>query len=500
MKRDLYLGIDIGTSGLKVIVVDLDADIIAEDAQEYPVEYSAEGRAEQDPEVWCTGTKQVLERLIPSLPENTRIAGIGLSGQMHGLVTLDKDGNIIRPCILWNDQRSKAQAEQILQRHSVDGIIPETNNGLLPGYLLPKLLWMREYEPNLYRKIQHVLLPKDYLRYWLTGEIVTDHSDASGTGCFNVRTGEWAWDLIDQLEIPREWFPEAHPATDCLPEPVQIPGYHEKVPMVIGAGDAILQLLAARIADNTKGLLVIGTGGNVTMIADRYRDNRNGSQQFFCGFLPGQYIAMGATLSAGESFRWFRNLLNDSLQCLPQPVGKITFRNLSHLANGKIISRNSPLFAPYLQGERCPHTDPAVRGVFAGLSSSTDVGDLVLSIMEGVSFSLLDVFQSLGKDSGELEYCIMAGGATRSEQWIQLVADVFNMPIRVSPLASGGSACGAALLTLMALNPGGTTLPETKGVQEFVPDPDRTNLLNERFGDYRKLYGMTNNLYGHQAS
>lgn len=298
MKSPTTIGVDIGTTNAKVLLVDEAGEVIVEKFSEYPVHYPHPGWAEQDPNMWVKTASFLLNEVCNEIPADYELKAIGISGQMHGLIALDQDTNVLCPAILWNDQRSATQCESILQ--AVGGpeqLLDLTNNGLLPGYTFPKLVWLKEHEPSIYKKIVHVLLPKDYVRLKLSGHLGTDYSDASGTGCFDVENRRWATSLIEMMGVPSNWFPQPHLATEIVGAISGLPGQAQPVPVVAGSGDAVLQPLASGVSKLDEALLVVGTGGNVTVKADGFSRNLGGKVQFFCDAIDEQYVAMGVTRS-----------------------------------------------------------------------------------------------------------------------------------------------------------------------------------------------------------
>lgn len=449
-----FLGIDVGTTNAKVMLIDAQARVLRAASREYPVNYPRSGWAEQDTEMWWSAVQDLLHEVVGSSNKKSSIRAVGVSGQMHGLVALDANHAVIRPAILWNDQRSEPQCNAIIEAcGGRDGLLRLTNNGMLAGYMAPKILWMREHEPEACAQIAHVLLPKDYIRFRLTGAIATDVSDASGTGVFDCANRRWSSELLALLKLPEAWFPPALESTTVAgklsPEIASGLGLGADIPVIAGGGDAVLQPLGSGVV-NGEGLLVVGTGGNVTVPLAANISNEGGRLQVFCGVLPGSYVAMGATLSAGESIRWMRNLLRRGTAALGLAGDRLSFADLDQLAGESEPGARRTLFLPYLGGERCPHADASARGAFIGLSPQTSLGDLVRAIMEGVAFSLYDVTTLLERQGIRPGAFRLSGGGSQSERWRQIFAHVFDRAISTVTASSEGTAFGAALLAGMS--------------------------------------------------
>jgi len=494
MNNPSYIGIDIGTTNVKVLLVDEEGQALIEKSREYPVQYPKQGWAEQDPDMWVKETRSMLDEVCSEIPKKYTLKSIGISGQMHGLVVLDKDKNVLRPAILWNDQRSKPQCDSILNAiGGLDQLLDLTNNGLLSGYSFPKLIWLKENEPKVFKQIAHILLPKDYVRFRLSGHLGTDYSDASGTGCFDVKNRKWATQLIERMEIPLEWFPQPYPSTKIVGEISGLPKLDQPVPVVTGSGDAVLQPLASGVTGLNDALLVVGTGGNVTVRVDGYGRNEGGKVQFFCDTIGGQYVAMGVTLSAGESLRWIRNLLNKGIESLNSEYIEINFDQLIKLAETSPEGSNDILFTPYLQGERCPHANPDLRASFTGLSSLSSLADMVRSILEGVAFSLKDVSLVLESIGIHIKRYQIMGGGGKSDLWNIIFSNILNKTVSVYPSSSGGTAYGSAILARIGFD--GTSWVKEKSKDEngnsYSPDTRSAQLYAKKFNLYQSIYQKT---------
>jgi xylulokinase len=402
------VGLDVGTSGVKGIAVDDEGRILAVAESSYPLSTPHPGFAEQDPEDWWQAAQDVLVRL-PDGP-------IGLSGQMHGLVVQDEAGAVLRPAILWNDQRTAAECAEIERRIGLERLIELTGNRALTGFTAPKLLWLRSHEPQVYARIRHVLLPKDYVRFRLTGERAIDAADASGTLLFDVARRRWSDEVCDALELPREWLPPAFESTE-----------------VAGAGDQAAAALGVGVAAPGPVSVVLGTSGVVFAALPAYAPDAQARVHVFCHAVPGTWHAMGVMLSAAGSAAWLRTALDaghEALEAEAEPWAP---------------GVEGLLFAPYLAGERTPYPDPDARGAFTGLSLRHDRGALWRAMLEGVAFGLrdsLELLRSLGVDA---QTGRLSGGGAKSDLWTRITASVLDLPLERMQLEEG-AAYGAALL------------------------------------------------------
>lgn len=410
------IGLDIGTTGCKGVVIDGAGHVIRQASRGYSPTSPRPGWSEQDPEEWWIAAQNCLEELGEA-------DAIGLTGQMHGAVLLDAGQNVIRPAILWNDQRTVEQCHEIQARVGRERIIEITGNPVLTGFQAPKVLWVRRHEPDNYARIAHLLLPKDFIRLRLTGELQTDPSDASGTSLFDLAARQWSDEMIEALEIPRRWLPE-------VSESFVASTTHT----VGGAGDQAAAAVGTGAVAPGIVSISLGTSGVVFTALDQPKFDPSGRCHTFC-HANGAWHAMGVTLSCGGSVKWFRDAF------VPDSSFEEFDRDAALVAPGA----GGITFLPYLNGERCPHNDPRARGVFAGLSGASDVSALGRAVLEGVSFSLadaMDVLRELGIGQGEVR---LTGGGARSATWRQILADVLGSPCATLTLDEG-PAFGAAIL------------------------------------------------------
>lgn len=500
---EYFIGIDVGTTHAKVVLIDDAARVVRSAVREYPVRYPRPGWAEQEPAAWWSAVEQLLAQVLAPFEQKRRVRALCVGGQMHGLVALDAKQQVIRPAILWNDQRAHRQSQAIVDAcGGLEGVLRLTNNHVPAGYTAPKILWLRENEPESLARIDRVLLPKDYIRFRLTGEMSTDVSDASGTGLFDVARRRWSTELLEKLDLPVSWFPIARESIEVAGslrgDLASRFGLDRDLPVLAGGGDAVMQPLGSGLLDQTEGLLVIGTGGNVTVPLAANLPNDGGRLQVFCGILPGSYVAMGATLAAGESLRWLRNLLRDGLGAFGVDEAAIDFAQLDRLAGQSAPGANRTLFLPYLLGERCPHPDADARGAFLGLAPSTKLGDLARAVMEGVAFSLRDVAIMLERKNIRPGGYRLSGGGSQSALWRRIVADVFACPVSTVAASSEGTAFAAALLAGMSCG----HWPQPDTLRDLLPpltvdrpEPENAPRYRALFDVYRQGYSSLCGLY-----
>ena len=434
------LGIDTSTTATKALLIDESGNVVAVAATEYPYDTPKPGWTEQDPALFWQGTVQsIREVLAKSNLTGKEVAAVGLTGQMHGMTLLDARGAVIRPCILWNDQRTAAQCETITKLVGAEKILQLTGNPILTGFTAPKILWTREHEPENYRRLAHILLPKDYVRYKLTSEFFSDVADASGTSLFNVGTRQWSSEMLAALQIPRAWLPEVTESPVASAKinfaAAQATGLLAGTPVIAGAGDQAAQAVGAGIVNEGLIAVTVGTSGVVFAASDSYRVEPQGRLHAFCHAVPGKWHLMGVMLSAGGSFRWYRDTLANA----------DSYDTLTAAASMIAAGSEGLFFLPYLTGERTPHPDPHARGAFVGLSVRHTKAHLTRAVIEGVSYGLrdsLELMRSLGITAAQVR---ASGGGTQSALWRQILTDIFNAEI-VTVNSTEGAAYGAALL------------------------------------------------------
>lgn len=494
MRATYVLALDLGTTNCKALLLDQDLAIVDKATHEYSVTVPRPGWAEQAPEMWWNAVRETVSCITARI-DPAQIVMVGLSGQMHGLVALDAQEEVLRPAILWNDQRSAPQCRAVYEQlGGKDGLLSHTNNPMLPGYTGGKLLWVREHEPELYAQIATVLLPKDYIRYRLSGELATDVSDASGTGLFDVRERRWAAGLLDKLNLPSGWFPAVYESGavvgEIRDEPAAQLGLRPGTPVIAGGGDAVMQAVGGGAVNSDVVLVVIGTGGNVTVSTPRAIDNHAASLQVFCHVLPEQWVAMGVTLAAGSSLKWLRDTLGSVEMAVARNTGRDPYDVLVEEAAQSVPGAHGVLFLPYLQGERCPHPDENARGSFVGLGLRTTKPDLIRSVMEGVVFSLRDVLEVMRSAGVEPARVNASGGGSTSLLWRQIQADIFGRPVTTLQHSGDAGALGAGIVAGVtaglwnAEEAVARLQPET----EDLPIGENVARYERLFSTYRSLY------------
>ena len=463
----VLVGLDVGTTGVKAVAVSPEGVVLASAEHGYPLATPRPGWSEQDPEDWWRAAEAALEEVSGG----HQVAGIGLSGQMHGLVTLDPGDQVVRPAILWNDQRTAAECAAIEERIGLDRLIELTGNRALPGFTAPKLVWLREHEPESYERIARICLPKDYVRLRLTGSWACDVADASGTLLLDVPGRRWSDEVLDALEIPSVWLP---PVLESPAVSGTTPG---GVPVAAGAGDCAAAALGVGVDRPGPASIVLGTSGVVFAALPAYRPDERARVHVFCHAVPDAWHAMGVMLSAAGSLQWLRDAI----------APDVSFEALIAEAERWEPGAEGLLFLPYLQGERTPHADPDARGAFVGLHLRHDRGALTRAVLEGVAFGLrdsLDLLRGLGVDVSSAR---ASGGGARSDLWLRICASVLGVPIERT-VAEEGSAFGAALL-------GGVAGGVFADVHEAVASGVRTGAVVEPEPDWRDMYAGLHERY-----
>jgi xylulokinase len=476
------LGIDLGTTSLRALVVDADGTVLGQASAPYPTAQPEPGWTQQEPDDWWQACRSAVAELQAQglLPQ---VKAVGLTGQMHGSVFLDRQRRVLRPAILWNDQRTAAEAADIEGRVGLRRLIGLTGNRALTGFTAPKVLWLRRHERGLFRRLRHLLLPKDYLRLRLTGELATDVADASGTLLFDVRARRWSGEVMRLLELDEALLPTAleSPAVSgrVTARAAADLGLPKGTPVVAGAGDQAAGAVGAGAVSPGVVMVSIGTSGVVFTAAERPAIERQGRLHAFCHAVPGLWHVMGVMLSAGGSFGWLASTLGKSEE------------RLSELAGRSPAGAGGLVFLPYLSGERTPHADPLARGAFVGLTASHGPGDLARAVMEGVAFGLRDSLELVRGLGLPVEEVRLIGGGARSPLWRQIVAGVFGLPI-LGLEAEEGAAYGAALLAGVGAGLW-RDVPEAcraavRTAGGVDPQPRAVPLYDELYHRYRELY------------
>jgi xylulokinase len=481
------IGVDVGTSGARAVAVDEGGRILSSATSSYPLLTPRPQWTEQDPIDWWAGVSEALGAVARAVMESgRRVSGLGLTGQMHGSVFLDAAGEVIRPALLWNDQRTGKQCQEITERVGPQRIVEITGNPALTGFQAPKVLWLREEEPASYERIARVLLPKDYIRYRLTGGFATDASDAAGTLFLDLGSRRWSSEVLEALEVPSEWLPIVHEAPETtgvvsatVASELGLPGH---LPVAAGGGDNAAAAIGTAIARDGLMSSSIGTSGVLFAHVERCTLDPSGRVHAFCHAVPGKYCLLAVTLSAGGSFRWWRDLTGSSYDELVAEAQRVP------------PGAEGLVFLPYLTGERTPHLDPEARGAFVGLTARHTRAHMTRALMEGVLFSLrdgLEIMRDLEVRPTEIR---ATGGGAVSELWLRLQADVYGAPVHRVAIEEG-AAYGAALLGHVAAGTYATVDEATAVVRTLDeltdPDPGAAEVYDVLYGVYRELYPST---------
>ncbi len=448
-------GLDVGTTGVKALAISETGEILARVERGYPLSTPHPGWAEQDPEDWWRAAQEALAELPAT-------DAVGLSGQMHGLVCLGEDDRVLRPAMLWNDQRTGEECREIEERVGLDRLIELTGNRALTGFTAPKLLWLRTHEPGIYGQIRRILLPKDYVRLRLEGRHAIDAADASGTLLFDVAHRRWSDEVLAALELPREWLPPAAESTE-------LGGAGDQAAAAVGVGAIEPGILS----------VVLGTSGVVFTTLPAYAADPQARAHTFCHAVPGRWEAMGVTLSAAGSLRWLRDVTGGS------------FEELTGDAARWVPGAEGLTFLPYLAGERTPHADPGARASFTGLSIRHDRGALVRAVLEGVAYGLRDSLEILKSLGVEPLVARVSGGGARSDLWLKIVASVLRLPLQRME-ADEGSALGAALLGGVAAGVWGSAAEAVaacvRPTETVEPDEAWASVYDSGYERFRALY------------
>jgi xylulokinase len=439
--RSLFLGIDVSTTGAKALLIDETGAVVASATTALTLQTPRPLWSEQDPHEWWKGTSASIRKALADAgATGAEVAAVGLTGQMHGLVLLDASRNVLRPAILWNDQRTAAECEEIHARVGRQNLIREVGNVALTGFTAPKILWVRNNEPAVYAKARLVLLPKDYVRLRLTGEAAMDKADGSGTILFNLAARNWSEQVLRKLEIPPEWLPPTFEGPETTGRvtagAAAETGLQAGTPVMAGGGDQAAGAVGAGAVRPGVVSLTLGTSGVVFATTDTPLVEPEGRLHAFCHAVPGRWHFMGVTLSAAGSLQWYHDTLTP----------KESFAEIVAEAESAAAGSEGLLFLPYLSGERTPYPDPLARGAFVGLTLRHQRAHLTRSVLEGVAFSMKDCFSLLqGAGLGSVSEVRIAGGGAKGALWRKIVASVLGLPM-VTVNSTEGGAYGAALL------------------------------------------------------
>ena len=476
----MYLGLDLGTSGLRGLLVSAEGTVVGDAAADYSVHYPNDGWSEQDPHRWIDACREVMSRLRYNHSKEYRsIKGIGVSGHMHGATCLDKAGDVIRPCILWNDTRAAKEAAELDRMADFRDL---SGNIVFPGFTAPKLMWMARHEPNNFARVSTVLSPKDYLVYWLTGRLVTDMSDAAGTSWLEVGERHWSDVLTKGSGMRRDQLPDLVDGNDVVGTLRSVVASElslgNDVSVVAGAADNAASACGIGAFAEGQGFVSLGTSGVLLAAKDSYAPEPASAVHTFCHAVPSKWYQMGVILSATDSLNW-----------LSKTLGRRTTELVDQMPD-MAFGPASTLFLPYLSGERTPHNDAAVRGAFIGLSKAVDTRTLCQSVIEGVTFALRDCLEALKSTGTRLPSLISIGGGSRSSFWLDTLANTLGIPIHLPAKGDFGAALGAARLAIVGVSrvpPSEVMTPPT--IQKtYEPDPWLAPIYDETYQKYTKSY------------
>jgi len=433
----VFIGLDLGTSHLKGIVIDDAQNVCAEASVSLSLMRPKNGWSEQNPQDWLDATENVMASLANKV-NLKKVNAIGLSGQMHGATLLDKNDNVLRPCILWNDTRSAEEASYLDSKTIFRNL---TGNIVFPGFTAPKLAWVRKHEPNIFAKISKVLLPKDYLRLWLCGEYVAEMSDAAGTSWLDVKRRDWSDALLAETDLDRSQMPtliegceisgvlkKTHASKWGLPHGVIIAG---------GGGDNAASAIGVGVVKAGDAFVSLGTSGVLFAASDEYQPDAASAVHTFCHALPNTWHQMGVILAATDAMNWFGQVLNSSAQEMTNDLGVLK-------------APSKTLFLPYLGGERTPHNDAQIRASFINLDHNADRQAMIRAVIEGVAFAFRDCFDALSSTGTKINQLVAVGGGAKSEYWVQAIATTLGLPISIPVAGDYGGAFGAAGLGMIA--------------------------------------------------
>jgi xylulokinase len=490
------LGLDIGTSGVKALLIDESGKTLASATAEYPLSTPHPNWAEQDPADWWKGTIDVVRSILATPGVRAMdIKGIGLSGQMHSLVLLDKQQRVLRPSILWCDTRTDKECRQIMEQVGRERMRTLVSNPALEGFTLPKIIWVRNHEPEIYAKIQTVLLPKDYIRFMLTGEFAMEVSDAAGTVMFDVARRKWSTDLLGIMGVPAEWLPPVFESIDVCGRITkaiaELTGLQEGTPVVGGGADNPCGAVGTGVVKKGRVLASIGTSGVVFAFSDQVRVEPEMKVHTFCHTVPGAWYLMGVVLMAGGALRWYRDTFAQEEMTLARTSGRDVYDILTEGATAVPPGSEGLFFLPYLVGERTPHQSASARGAFIGATIRHTKKHFTRAVLEGITFGMKDSLAIMEGLGVEIQQIRLTGGGAKSGFWRRLQANVYGREVALVN-ASEGPAFGAALLagagTKVYRNLVDAVENAVKVTETIAPDPEQAKRYAELFSIYQELY------------
>lgn len=493
---EYVIGVDLGTSGTKTVLFSTSGKPIASKTIEYPLHQPQNGWAEQAPEDWWHAACGSMKEVISKSGINPKdIKGIGISGQMHGLVMLDKAGNVLRRSIIWCDQRTAAECDEITNKVGASRLIELTANPALTGFTASKILWVRNHEPEIYEKCAHILLPKDYVRYMLTGEFATEVSDASGMQLLDVPNRCWSDEVLSKLGIDKSLLAKVYESPEITgkvtAQAAELCGVPAGTPVVGGAGDNAAAAVGTGTVQDGIAFTTLGTSGVVFAHTDKLSIDPKGRVHTFCCAVPGAWHVMGVTQAAGLSLKWFRDNFCDAEMVAAKGMKKDPYYLMDKQAENIPIGAERLLYLPYLMGERTPHLDPNCRGAFIGLSAMHTRQHMLRAVMEGVVYSQRDSVEVLRGMGVKINDMLACGGGGTSPLWRQMLADVYGCPVK-TVVSKEGPALGVAILASVGT---GVYKSVQEACKEVIQTNPAQNPIPENSKEYEKYYKMYTALY-----
>ena len=483
-----YIGIDLGTSGAKFLLVAADGTILAENTQTYPVSYPQSGWSEQNPEDWFAATLRGLKELLAG-QDKSLVKGISFGGQMHGLVALDREDNVIRPAILWNDGRTEEETRYLNEAVGKDKLSAWTGNIAFAGFTAPKLLWLKKHEPENFARISKIMLPKDYLAYKLSGAFSTELSDASGMLLLDVKNRRWSPEMCELCGISEQMLPKLHESYEVVgtlkAEIAEQLGLRE-VKVIAGAGDNAAAAVGTGVVGEGGSNISLGTSGTLFVSSETYKEDKINALHSFC-HADGGWHLMGCILSAASCNSWWSDHILQTTDYAAEQAGLDDF-----------LGRNDVYFLPYLMGERSPHNDVTARGAFIGMRPDTTRGQMTLAVLEGVAFALRDCMEAAKKNGAHIARTKLCGGGAKSKLWRKIVANVMNMPVDI-PQTEQGPGFGAAMLAMVGCGEYGSVQAAADAIvrvrETVLPDPEIAAAYEEKYRHFTKLYPALKGLF-----
>ena len=492
------IGVDIGTSGTKTILIDETGKVLAHAMQEYPLYSPKPLWSEQNPLDWWNASFTTIKAVLQKSGIDPReVAGVGLSGQMHGSVFLDEANEVIRPALLWNDQRTQAECDWITETVGKRRVVELISNPVLTGFTAGKIVWLRNHEPHNYSRVKKVLLPKDFVRLKLTGEFATEVSDASGTALFDVRKRNWSYEMLAAIGISADWMPKCYESFEIsgriTQEASKLTGLPSGTPVVGGGGDQAAGAVGNGIVETGIVSSTVGTSGVVFAFSDEPRVDPNLRLHTFCHAVPGKWHLMGVMLSAGGSLQWYRDTLCMPEKAIAPALGKDPYDLICEEASRAPVGSEGLIFLPYLTGERSPYADANARGVMFGLTRRSDRTHIARAVLEGVAYGLYDSFKIMQEMNLPVSQVRASGGGARSEIWRQIQADITGQP-HVTISVDEGPAFGVALLAGVG---SGVYASIEEACRATIQIKASTPPIPSNHAAYQKFHALYQKLYAH---